>query len=77
MNDEVKIRIHITKGTLVLAELHSSVDGGRHEFRFAQPIRVDGKHFEGFAVECWIDQEARHVTYAPDTARRIELPFER
>ena len=64
MNDEVKIRIAITKGSLVLAELHSVIDGGRHEFVFAQPIRTDGgRHFEGFALECWLDREPRLVAY--------------
>ena len=77
MNDDVKIRIHITKGSLVLAELHSKVDGGRHEFRFSQPISVEGRHFDGFAVECYLDQETRHVAYDERPERRIELPFTR
>lgn len=72
MNDEVKIRIHITKGSLVLAELHSTIDGGRHEFTFSQPINVQGRHFDGFAVECYLDRETRHVVY--DKRREIELP---
>lgn len=73
MEEEVKIRIHITKGSLVLAEMHSVVDGGRHEFVFAQPIMANGRHFEGFAVECWLDREARHVSYE----KEIALPFTR
>lgn len=78
-NDEIKIRIHITKGSLVLAELHSLVDGGRHEFVFSQPIRTDaGRHFEGFAVECWLDQTARHLTnLRHDERPQLELPFQR
>lgn len=68
MNDEIKIRIHITKGSLVLAELHSTVDNGRHEFQFAQPIDANGRHFEGFAVECWLDREPRHIVYTPEYA---------
>lgn len=74
MEDDVKIRIHITKGTLVLAELHSVVDGGRHEFRFARAISANGRHFDGFAVECWLDQEARHVSYRE---HQLLLPFTR
>lgn len=77
MTEETKIRIHITRGSLVLAELHSSIDGGRHEFVFAQPIRVDGRFFNGFSVECWLDQEARHVTRRNDNEKRIHLPFQR
>lgn len=77
MNDEIKIRVAITKGSLLLGELHSTVNGGRHEFVFAQPIRTDsGQHFEGFALECWLDREARHVTYNP-AQRELELPFKR
>ena len=73
MDDEVKIRIHITKGPLVLAELHSTVDGNRHEFTFAQPISVRGRHFDGFAVECYLDRETRRVVY--EKRREIELPL--
>lgn len=76
MNNDVKIRIHITKGDLVLAELHSVVDGGRHEFTFASPIRTaTGRHFEGFAVECYLDREVRHVLYERET--QLALPFQR
>jgi hypothetical protein len=74
MNDEIKIRVAITKGSLVLAELHSVVDAGRHEFVFAQPINIRGRHFEGFALECWLDQNGRHVAY-PE--KEIHLPFKR
>lgn len=69
MNDDVKIRVCITKGSLVLTELHSTLDGGRHEFEFAQPLHANGRCFTGFAVECWLDQDPR--TYL----RRLALPF--
>lgn len=70
MNEDTKIRIHVTRGSLVLAELHGSVDGGRHEFVFSTPISVGGRNFQGFAVECWLDQEPRHIRY-----QQLELPL--
>lgn len=74
MNDDIKIRIHVTKGTLVLAELHSAIDDGRHEFVFAQPIAYNGRHFGGFAVECWLDREPRHITYKRHPHEHDEVP---
>lgn len=77
MNDEVKIRVMVTKGSLVLAELHGTIDGGRHEFVFSQPIRTDaGRSFEGFALECWLDRAARHVAYGERNVD-LALPFQR
>ena len=77
MNDEIKIRVMVTKGTMVLAELHGLIDGGRHEFVFSQPIRTDsGRSFEGFALECWLDRAARHVVYNEQPAELV-LPFQR
>lgn len=72
MNDEVKIRIFVTKGDLVLHEMHGSVDGGRHELRFGQPVRCANRELYGVSVECWLDAEPRHLRYS-----RIELPFGR
>lgn len=67
MNDEVKVRVFVTKGTLVLAELHSEVTPGIHEFVFQQPIRTPaGRHFEGFSLDLWIDQEPQHVIIDPN-----------
>lgn len=76
-NDEIKIRIHITKGSLVLAEFHNIVQNGRNEFVFSQPVRTDdGRHFEGFALECWLDRTARHITYK-EFEHELALPFRR
>lgn len=69
MNDELKIRIFITKGNLVLHEMHGSVNGGRQELRFGQPVRCADRSLYGVSVECWLD-EPRHVSY-----RQIDLPL--
>lgn len=63
MNDDVKIRIFITKGDLVLHEMHGSVDGGRHELQFGQPVDIGGRQLYGVSVECWLDCDPRHLRY--------------
>jgi hypothetical protein len=74
MNDEIKIRIAVTKGSLLLAEMHSVISGGRHEFVFQQPIRTDsGRSFEGFSLELWLDREPRLVTFSERPGHELSL----
>lgn len=77
MAEDRKVRVHVivTEGVIELAHMSTEVSGGRHEFQFSQPMRVDGRHFEGFALEMWLDQEARRVVYAEHLAKRD--PFKR
>jgi len=70
--DGKKVMVHVivTEGEIEVAHISTSVSGGRHELQFSQPITVDGRHFEGFALEMWIDQEARKVVYNEFLAKR-------
>ena len=67
---DVKVHVIVTEGDIQIAHMSASVSGGRHEFQFSHPISVDGNHFEGFALEMWLNQEARKLVYHEHLARR-------
>lgn len=67
---DIKVHVIVTEGDIQLAHMSASVSGGRHEFQFSHPIKVDGNHFEGFALEMWLNQEARKVVYNEFLATR-------
>lgn len=70
---ETRIYVIVQQGHTRLAEMVTNVSDGRHEFVFSQPMKVNGRHFEGFALECWLDKEARHVAYHEHIAKRPPL----
>lgn len=72
---DIKVHVIVTEGDIQIAHMSTAVSGGRHEFQFSQPMKVDGRHFEGFALEMWLDQEARRVVYNEQLAKRD--PFKR
>ena len=67
---DIRVHVIVTEGDIQIAHMTTGVIGGRHEFQLSQPIKVDGRHFEGFALEMWIDQEARKVVYNEFLAKR-------
>lgn len=70
---KVLVHVTVTENDIVIANMTTNVNGGRHEFTFSQPITVDGRHFEGFALEMWLDQEARKIVYNEFLANRPNL----
>jgi hypothetical protein len=68
-----EVQVLVIENGICVASLTTQVSGGRHEFSFSHPIRVDGRHFEGFALEMWIDQAARRVEYKEREANRPHL----
>lgn len=60
---DIKVHVIVTEGDIQIAHMSANVSGGRHEFQFSHPIKVDGDHFEGFALEMWLNQEARKLVY--------------
>lgn len=76
MSKESPVTVHVIveKGGIVLAEMVTGVMGGRHEFTFSHPIRADGRHFEGFALEMHLDQVTRRVIYNESIERIAHRP---
>jgi hypothetical protein len=70
MKRDIKVHVIVTEGDVQIAHMSAAVSGGRHEFTFALPIKVNGRHFEGFALEMWLDQTARSIVYNEHIAKR-------
>jgi hypothetical protein len=70
---KVIVHVMIEEDGIVTANMSTEVSGGRHEFTFSQPIKANGRHFEGFALEMWLDQQARQVVYNEFIADRQSL----
>lgn len=66
----IKVHVIVEQGGIQLAEMVTEVSGGRHEFTFSQPLRANGRHFEGFALEMHLDQQTRRVVYNEHLAKR-------
>lgn len=69
---DIKVHVIVTEGDIQIAHMSCNVSGGRHEFQFSHPIKVDGNHFEGFALEMWLNQEARKIVYNEFLAKRLD-----
>lgn len=63
MPKEIKVHVMITENDIVVSNMSTLVSGGRHEFTFNQPIKVNGREFTGFALEMWLDRESRRIAF--------------
>jgi hypothetical protein len=69
----VMAHVLITVDNIQIAHMSTNIYGGRHEFTLSQPVKVDGRHLEGFSLELWLDRTARTVTYNEFLANRPYL----
>lgn len=74
---DVRVIVTVIKDGVCVADMAVQVSGGRHELTFSHPIKVNGRHFEGFALEMWIDQEARRVDYKEFVVSRPDIEMKR